>query len=58
MECILAKNNTVVLSLQHCGLLWDGESSSPVIVTTLHCTQSGRSSQAWERDGEFTVVNR
>ena len=35
----------------------DGELSSPVIATSLHCTQSARSSQAWEMDGKYTVVN-
>ena len=35
----------------------NGESSSPVIATSLQCTQSARSSQAWEMDGEYTVAN-
>jgi len=35
----------------------DGESSSVVIATSLHCTQSARSYQAWEMDGAYTVVN-
>ena len=35
----------------------DGESSFLVIATSLHCTQSSRSSQAWEMDGVYTVVN-
>ena len=42
----------------------NGESSSPVIATFLHhyvtslnCTQSARSGQAWEIDGEYTVMN-
>ena len=34
----------------------DGESSSAVIATSLNCTQSATSSQAWEMDGEYTVV--
>ena len=34
-----------------------GESSSPVITSSLHCTQIARSSQAWEMDREYTVVN-
>ena len=35
----------------------DGESSSPVIASSLHCAQIARSSQAWEMDGVYTVVN-
>ena len=35
----------------------DGESSSSVIVTSLHCTQIARSSQAWEMYREYTVAN-
>ena len=34
----------------------NGESFSAVIATSLHCTQSATSSQAWEMDGEYTVV--
>ena len=42
-------------ALQTVGM--DGESSCPVIATSLHCTQSARSSQAWEMDREYTVAN-
>ena len=51
----------------HCRIKTVGngwQSSSPVIATFLHhyvtslnCTQSARSSQAWEIDGEYTVMN-